>query len=592
MAGNVLDLNRLIVPDQLGTAISEMWTKWDDGRSEKIDSWSELRKYLYATDTSTTTNSKLPWKNTTTTPKLTQIRDNLYANYMATMYPKRRWLKWESGNKEDDQKKKLIEDYAYHMVDHSEFKNEFSKLVYDYIDFGNCFVMPDWRDENQDAQDRNKYGYKGPVPKRISPLDIVFNPIAPSFRDSPKIIRTFETLGSLKDLMLRQSGDTDDKIIAETLFEYFKDIRHNVSTHTGDVSVKDDWLRVDGFQDFRTYLGSNYIEVLYFYGDIYSPEDGTFLKNRKIVVVDRHKVIYNKVEPSYFGRVPIYHAGWRIRQDNLWAMGPLDNLVGMQYRIDHLENLKADVFDLIAFPPLKIKGYVESFDWGPFEKIYVGDDGDVELMSPDTNALQADTQIQLLEQKMEEMAGAPKEAMGFRSPGEKTKYEVQRLENAAGRIYNSKIGQFEEQIVEPYLNAALEMAHRNGVDTTIRSIDPEFGAVIWTQVTAEDIAGSGRLRPVAARHFAEKAEVIQNLTGFFNSPVGQDPGVMRHFSGIKMAKLFEELLEIEDYEVVQENIRLSEDADAQRLNQTAQEDVFVEGQTPTGIADDVPVPTQ
>jgi hypothetical protein len=40
-------------------------------------------------------------------------------------------------------------------------------------------------------------------------------------------------------------------------------------------------------------------------------------------------------------------------------MGPLDNLVGMQYRIDHLENLKADVFDLIAFPPLKIKGYVE-----------------------------------------------------------------------------------------------------------------------------------------------------------------------------------------------------------------------------------------
>jgi hypothetical protein len=32
---------------------------------------------------------------------------------------------------------------------------------------------------------------------------------------------------------------------------------------------------------------------------------------------------------------------------------------------------------------------------------------------------------------MEEMAGAPKEAMGFRSPGEKTKYEVQRLESAA-----------------------------------------------------------------------------------------------------------------------------------------------------------------
>ena len=35
---------------------------------------------------------------------------------------------------------------------------------------------------------------------------------------------------------------------------------------------------------------------------------------------------------------------------------------------------------------------------------------------------------------MEEMAGAPKEAMGFRSPGEKTAYEVQRMENAASQV--------------------------------------------------------------------------------------------------------------------------------------------------------------
>jgi hypothetical protein len=27
-------------------------------------------------------------------------------------------------------------------------------------------------------------------------------------------------------------------------------------------------------------------------------------------------------------------------------MGPLDNLVGLQYRIDHLENAKADALDL------------------------------------------------------------------------------------------------------------------------------------------------------------------------------------------------------------------------------------------------------
>jgi len=54
--------------------------------------------------------------------------------------------------------------------------------------------------------------------------------------------------------------------------------------------------------------------------------------------------------------------------------------------------------------------------------------------------------------------------MGFRSPGEKTKYEVQRLENASARIFQNKINQFEEQIVEPLLNAMLELARRNLAD--------------------------------------------------------------------------------------------------------------------------------
>jgi hypothetical protein len=73
----------------------------------------------------------------------------------------------------------------------------------------------------------------------------------------------------------------------------------------------------------------------------------------------------NEENPSWLGKCPIFHAGWRERPDNLYAMGPLDNLVGMQYRIDHLENLKADVFDQIAYPILKIRGDVEDFDFEP-----------------------------------------------------------------------------------------------------------------------------------------------------------------------------------------------------------------------------------
>ena len=55
-------------------------------------------------------------------------------------------------------------------------------------------------------------------------------------------------------------------------------------------------------------------------------------------------------------------------------MGPLDNLVGMQYRIDHLENLKADVFDQIAYPIIKIRGDVEDFDFEPAARIYMGEE--------------------------------------------------------------------------------------------------------------------------------------------------------------------------------------------------------------------------
>ena len=50
---------------------------------------------------------------------------------------------------------------------------------------------------------------------------------------------------------------------------------------------------------------------------------------------------------------------------------------------------------------------------------------------PDVNALQANMELANLQEQMEIMAGAPREAMGFRTPGGKTKYEVQSLENAA-----------------------------------------------------------------------------------------------------------------------------------------------------------------
>lgn len=589
MAGKTLDIDDLISRDRLGCHIGNMWFEWNAGRMDWINQKRELREYIYATDTSQTGNSSLPWSNKTTIPKLTQIRDNLYANYIATMFPKRRWLNWEGADRKDETKRKVraIKDYMTWAVSQNEFKREIEKLVLDYIDYGNCFGTVEWADQTQVDGPIQKPGYVGPRIVRINPLDIVMNPVASNFKSSPKIVRAIMSLGEAKEMIERFSADETDLEVARAAFNYCREIRSSISEYgTVELVEKDHFFAVDGFESFRRYLESDVIELLFFYGDIYDAEKDEFLKNHMIVVADRHKVLVSKSHPYPLSEIPVYHAGWRVRQDNLWAMGPLDNLVGLQYRLDHIENMKADIFDLTTFPPIKIKGIVNDFTWGPMEKIYVDQDGDVELLTTDLQVLQANVEMAAIEQRMEEMAGSPKEAMGFRTPGEKTAYEVQRLENAASRIFQNKIAQFEEQIIEPLLNAMLVLAQNHLDEATIRVIEDEFRSVDFRSITKDQIAANGRIKPVAARSFAERAELVQNLTNFASSPLGQDPNVKVHFSGLRTAEMMEELLDIERYELVEPFISIAEQAEAQQFANTQQEQIAQTAMAPAGLSPD------
>lgn len=594
MSGKTFDITEIIHEDRLGCAIAEQYAQWQMFRAKKLKDTEEVTKYVYATDTTTTTNSKTPWKNKTTIPKLCQIADNLIANYMAALFPKKNNIIWDAYDQDSEtlEKKEQIQNYMRWIMCHPEYEKEVQKLVRDYVHYGNCFAIPDWIDETyvpkEAPVDSYKIGYIGPTLRRISPLDIVFNPIAPTFEESPKIIRSMISLGELKALILRENpGDEGTKEELEVMYKYLMDLRKGANLYASqETQIKDASFSVDGFTNFTSYLQSEYVEVLTFYGDIYEKEKESFHKNHKIVVVDRHKVISNKPNPSWFGRPPIYHCGWRTRPDSLWAMGPLDNLVGMQYRIDHLENLKADCFDLIAFPPLKIKGHVEDFQWGPFSRIHVSEDGDVEVMSPDVQVLNANLEINQLEQKMEEMAGAPKEALGIRTPGEKTMYEVQRLENAAGRIYQAKVTQFEKQIIEPSANGMLELARRRMKPTNVPIFDEDYGTKVFMSLTPEDVTGNGRVKPMAARHFAERAEKIQNLNQLFSSPMGQNPSFLAHLSSVKLAKMVEEMFDLKDYEIFMPYVAIGETIEAQKLMQSGQQAAMVETQTPAGIAQD------
>lgn len=589
MVGKVLNLTDFMSPDQLGCRISQQWQEWNTFRQDWLTEKRELRAYIFATDTRKTSNASLPWKNTTTIPKLCQIRDNLEANYYASSFPKTRWMDWQADETEasEQEKRDNILNYMRWATNHDRFKTEMKKCILDYIDYGNCFSTVEWIDQRVTLPDgKQQVGYVGPTIRRISPLDIVMNPTSPTFREAPKIIRSIVSLGEVKKILNSQTND-QNRAEYEELYNYLKRIRQTAREFAGDFQGFDQSYQVDGFSSFRNYLISDMVEILTFYGDAYDWTTDTFLENHIITVVDRHKVIGKRPNPSYFGYAPIFHVGWRPRQDNLWAMGPLDNLVGMQYRLDHIENLKADVFDLNAFPPLKIKGYVQDFQYGPMERIYVGDDGDVEMMAPAWNILTYNSEIQYLMQTMEEMAGAPREAMGIRSPGEKTAYEVQKLDNASSRIFNNKTIQFDEQFTEMNLNAMLELARRNIASTqTISIFDDEFDIQVFMTLTPSDITGAGRIKPIGARHFAENAELLQNLNNFFNSHVGSDPAILAHFSTIQISKLLEHIFDIKDFKIVQPYIRLAEEADGQRLAQAHQEQVSMESQTPAGLTPD------
>ena len=571
MAGKTVDIDQIIDgKEAFAEAIATQYTEWEMLRRSWVDEKKELRNYIFATDTTKTTNSKLPWKNSTTIPKICQIRDNLHANYMAALFPNDDWLNWEAEDREgaNGEKRNVIESYMKNKTRVAQFRRVVSQLVLDYIDYGNCFSSIEYFDETRiDPITNEEYpGFVGPKPIRISPYDIVFNPLAPDFDSAPKIIRSIKSIGELKV----ELEENPEKGYLNDVLDVMINNRAKVQAISSNDMAKSEGLQIDGFSSIHHYYSSNYVELLEFVGDIYDQTEGKLYKDHIITVADRTHIIRKIPNPTW-RKSTIRHVGWRIRPDNLYAMGPLDNLVGMQYRIDHLENLKADVFDLIAHPVMKIKGFVEEFDYGPGERIFVGDDGDVEFMHPDASALAADNQIDRLEQKMEELAGAPKQAMGMRTPGEKTAFEVQSLQNAAGRIFQNKISYFEQMFLEPLLNDMLETARRNmnGKDI-VKSIDNDLGVQIFQDITRDDLLAKGRIYPMGARHFAAKANMIQNLTQLSSSPLGQDPSISVHISGKKMAKLIEELLDLEKFNLVQDNIRVFEQQETQQLINSAQ----------------------
>jgi hypothetical protein len=593
MATNSIDVYGIVQPETLAAEISRMYDLFKTSRSSWEETAKEVRDYLYAVDTSTTANVTNPFANRTTTPKLMQIAQNLHANYFEHMFSNPDFINWEAHNRESalEDKRRTIESYIRTKSRQQGLTDVFSQLLWDWIIYGNCFGQLVYVNETKkdDITGDIIPGYIGPKLVRLSPHDVVFNPSSSTWRKAPKITRKVFSIGDIARMVEEQPEEGWTEDLFKKIQNNREHIRHGAKQISNSEIDKSQGLVADGFSDIINYYNSNLIEVLEFSGDMYDAETKELLKDYRITVVDRSYIVKKEQLNSWTGSSYLYHNGWSKRPDNLYGMGPLDALVGMQYKIDKLENLRGDIFDQIAHPVTVEIGDPEFFGvrGAPGGRYVVAEGGDVKYLMPDTTALQADFQIQQTMNDMELLAGSPREAMGFRTPGEKTKAEVQILDNAANRIFRHKVVQF-ERMVEEVLNDMLEMARRNldGADI-IRAVDSTFGVEQFIEITREDLTATGKLYARGSQHFLAQANMLQNLQAIFNSPIAEF--ISPHVSKMQLAKAVEDLLGVEQFSIVQENIGVTEEVETQRLAQAGSQMLQEESITdPREDLDDTP----
>ena len=573
--------------DDMAVRIGEMWMRYNTERRNALTLNEEARRFVYATDIDSTSAADQPHKNRTHQPKLTQIADTLKSQYFEASLSMPKFFRLPSPAKISPSVALAMEKWLTVKFEQRKFRETVGReLVSDFVDYGNCFCTVDYVIERDH---KGNVRYKGPDWKRVSPMDIVFNP-REKFHKSIKI----------------ESCQIHIADIAEFPKKYpnagFNKSKIQEAVGTRNPEGLDDWIEViknrginmDGYGGYDSYFKQDLAEILIYRGDIFDPKTGGIQRNRVVYIMDRAHVIRNEPSVSPAGFDGIHHAGWRSRPDNSWCQGPLDNIVGMQYRIDHLENLKADVFDVIAQPVFFIKGddvQEPSEGYRPGATYYGGVDSDVRTIVPDATALNADNQIALYQRMMEEMAGAPPETRGIRTPGEKTAFEVSKLDQNATMMFVDKARIF-ERMLESMLKESFELMLLNFDIEDYKEIFGDEAEDLGLRALAmESELSRGEFQAVGARHWTRRNRETLEINNFMSGPM-QDPKIRAHVSGIALADYWERKLNLEDEGIVEENAGVKEDVrlqaiaqeEAQRLQEVAQsEPVGVGDVTGTGV---------
>lgn len=556
-------------PSSIATMISGKYDVFQSYRERNRAKWSELEAYLFATDT-TSLEGGDRFDHTTHIPMVAQLKEELEAIMYAAVLPHEDFLSWRPYDLEADtlRIRRAVLAYINNRHTLNNFEKTFRKLIQDLVMYGNCFSQVVFVDE----RDTNGIGYVGPKPLRISPYDIVFDPTATDFTKTPKIIRTMMNIGDFLKWV-----DTLDNVDSEVI-ESVKRRRATFASISRTENNKNKQYLPDGFTDMQAYYASGMVEVLRYYGDVYDEETQELRRSRYVVVVDRVDCLMDEEEPHD----NIFKASWAEKPDSLWSQGPLDKIVGINYQINHRENSKSDALDRFIYPDKVFMGDVEEVyreDTG--QTYYLAPEGGgVRDIVPDTTVLTADMHQDRLMNHARLAAGLPPQIMGFRTPGEKTLGEVERLDDAALRKFLHKAAQFELDLLEPVITAEIRIGQEYFNAAIKLSVEDEQGLPTIVEVTEEDLKANGRLVPIGARRFARQNQQMSMIHTLANSNLGNIIG--QHLDTFHLARAVEELGGFGKYEFVDRFAMVKEQADAMR-EQQLQEQMMVDELSEPGL---------
>ncbi len=551
--------------------VTRLWTEWDGVRAPAISKWREVEAYRYATDTNSLPSASGAFTHTTHTPVLAAIAQDLEAILLQVVMPHDDWFTFEPMDAKGAriEQRKVIKSYLKNRHALNGYAEEVAKLRSDLVTYGVCFSQTFHANEKKG----DKQGYIGPKTRRISPYDIVFDPTATDFATSPKVIREIISLGELK--RRGDSGDLDSEVVDKLLKS-----RSNFANSDAGEDKNEQYVPT-GFGTYQQYIASGFIELLWFYGDVYDAQNRELHESQIVVTADREEVLLQDTIKTASGNPHIFQSVWQKLPDNLWGMGPLENIVGLNYQVNHRENAKSEALDRLIYPDKVYIGDVEEmFDEDTGQVTYLAPEGGgVNELAINTQFFSYDLHIDRLTHSARSAARLPSDLTGFRSQGEKTLGEVTALTEGGMRGFIDKAADFERSSLEQHLKAGIELAHENFGNAFKVPNKSESGFIEMLNVTKEDLAVNGVLIPKGARRFARKNQMLTTLTQLSATPLLQFAAP--HLSGKSTANLVSELLEIQDTGMFEEFAQIIEQGEAQQVASQVQQSAAIQASQPS-----------